>query len=137
MDIKKKIKQRIWIFITYIIIGAVFCVLRYMGMGSDILFSIGVAFIVCGAVQSVRLIRLINNPEKLEERSIAEKDERNIMLWNKARSMAFAIYIYAAAIGMAIAYVIGQETVGLTLAYSICGLVIIYWISYYILRSKY
>ena len=137
MEIKKKMMWRIWVYITYILIGAVFCVLRYLGMGSDMLFSIGVAFIVCGAVQSVRIIRLVNNPEKMEERSIAEKDERNIMLWNKARSLAFAIYIFAAAIGMAVMYIMGQETVGLTLAYSICGLVIIYWISYYILRSKY
>ena len=137
MDIKKKMKMRMLLFVLYIIIGAAFCVLSFMNLTGEFIYILGAAFIVSGTVQLVRSIRLINNPEKLEERSVAEKDERNIMLNNKARSLAFVIYILAAAIAMVIMYILEIDIVGLTLSYSICGLVVIYWISYFILRKKY
>lgn len=138
MDYKKKLNKRLYYAIGYIIIGAVLMLLQFMGsVDNEISACFGAVFAVCGVVRIIQYIRLINNKDRMEQREIAEKDERNIMLWEKARSWAFGIYAALAGTAVIVLYMVHMEFVGQIIAYTLCTLVFIYWICYMIIRRKY
>lgn len=138
MDYRKKLNKRLGYAIGYIIIGVVLILLQFIGsVGNEISSSFGAAFLVCGAVRVIQYIRLISNKDKMEQREIAEKDERNIMLWEKARSWAFGIYVMLAGTAILVMYMLNMEFVGQIIAYTLCALVFIYWICYMIISRKY
>ena len=138
MKYKSKIKTRIYTMAAYIIIGAVMCALKLSGIvENNYLWTWGIALVVCGAVHLIRKIRIIRNPERMEAISIAEKDERNIMLYEKARSLSFAVYIMAAGIAAIVMFLLNMEFAGQILAYNVCGFVLIYLICYAMMKRKY
>lgn len=138
MDYRKKLNKRLYYAIGYIVIGAVLILLQFTGsVNNDIGACFGAAFVVCGAVRIVQYIRLIGDRSRMEQREIAEKDERNIMLWERSRSMAFSIYAMLAGTAVIVLYVIHMEFVGQIVAYTLCALVFIYWVCYTIIRRKY
>ena len=138
MEFKNKMKMRIVTMVVYIIIGAVMCVIGYTGMvKNDYVITLGAALAVCGIVKIIQLALIMRNPEKMEERAIAEKDERNIMIWEKARSLAFTVYIMAAGIAVIALFLLNMEFAGQLVAYTVCGFVVIYLICCAIIRRKY
>ena len=60
----------------------------------------------------VKNIRIFKSTENFIEKEIAEKDERNIMIWTKARSLTFSVYAVIA--GIANYSIVCSE-------YGICG----------------
>ena len=93
MEFKSKIKMRMFVMAVYIVIGAVMCVLGYGGITeSDYVATWGTALFVCGIFKIIQYAMLMKNTEKMQKLAIAEKEERNIMIYEKARSLAFAIY---------------------------------------------
>ncbi len=138
MDYKKKLRTRLHYAIGYVLIGVVLILLQLTGSAdNEMSYCFGAAFTVCGVVRIIQYIRLINNKDRMEQREIAEKDERNIMLWEKARSMTFGIYVILAGAAIMVLYAIHMEFVGQIIAYALCTLVLIYWICYMIVKRKY
>ena len=138
MEFKNKIKKRIYLMAIYAIIGAVLCVLSYTGkLTNDLVKSFGAAIIVVGIVKIIQNARVLKNPEKLQKCEIAEKDERNIMIWEKACSLAFNVYIILAGTTVIGLYIFNMETAGQIVADTVCGFVAIYFICYCIVRKKY
>ena len=138
MEFKNKMKMRICTMIAYVVIGAVMCIIGYTGMvENDYVATLGAALSVCGFVKIIQLSLIMRNPEKMEKRAIAEKDERNIMIWEKARSMAFTIYIIAAGIAVITLFLLNLEFAGQIVAYTVCGFVVIYLVCCAIIRHKY
>lgn len=138
MEYKKKIKRHIGLFIGYDIIGIVLVILSYTKIiENDFFMSLGFALIIASIVRIVQYIQILKNDEVMKRREIAEKDERNIMINNKAKSWAFYIYIFAAAAAEIVFAVLRMETVMLVLAYSVCAMALIYWICYHIIKRKY
>ena len=138
MEFKKKIKTRIYIMAIYVIIGAALCILGYIGkLTNDVVQAWGIALFVAGIVKIIQNARVLKNPEKLQKREIAEKDERNIMLWEKARSLAFTVYLILAGTAVIVLYIFNMETAGQIVADTVCGFVAIYFICYCIVRKKY
>ncbi len=138
MDYRKKLRKRLYYAIGYVVIGTILILLQFTGSVSNEMSScFGTAFAVCGIVRIVQYVRLISNKNRMEQREIAEKDERNIMLWEKARSWAFGIYILLAGCTIMVLYAIHLEFAGQIIAYALCALVFIYWVCYMIVRRKY
>ena len=138
MEFKNKMKMRMATMIIYVIIGAVLCVIGYTGIvENDYAISWGTALVVCGLVKIIQYILLMRNPEKMEQRAIAEKDERNIMIWEKSRSLAFTVYVMASAIAVIVLYLLNFEFAGQIVAYTVCGFLVIYLICCAIIRRKY
>lgn len=135
---KVRIKTRIYTMAAYIILGAVMCALKLTGtVENNYLWTWGIALVVCGTVHLIRNIRIIKNPERLREIEIAEKDERNIMLWEKARSLTFTVYILAAGIAVITLFLLNMAFAGQILSYTICGFLLTYVICYAIIKRKY
>lgn len=138
MDYRKKLKKRLAYAIGYVVIGAVLILLQFIGnVENEMISYFGAAFGVCGIVRVIQYIRIMSNEDKMEQREIAEKDERNRMLWEKARSLTFGIYIMLAGISIVVMYAVGQEFAGQIIAYTVCALAFIYWVCYMILSRKY
>lgn len=138
MDYVKKLKKRLYFAIEYIVIGAALILLQFTGrVSSEMSSCFGAAFAVCGVVRVVQYVRLLNDKNRMEQREIAEKDERNVMLWEKARSLAFGIYVLLAGWATIVSYAIHLEFVGQIIAYALCALVVIYWLCYMIIKRKY
>ncbi|MBR5291986.1 MAG: hypothetical protein IKU32_03615 [Clostridia bacterium] len=135
MDYRKKLKTRLYTAITMIasgIIFTVFAVFSEVEMAS----TFGAVFLVMGIARVIQYRRLLNDPEEMRRREIAEHDERNVMLWTKARSLAFVVYIIAMGIAVIVLQMLemGQEANIVSLC--MMGFMIIYWICYFIIVKK-
>lgn len=137
MDYRRKLKKRLYYALGYIVIGIALILLNFFGKNDEVISCFGTAFVVCGVVRVVQYIRLIGNKDKMKQREIAEKDERNIMLWTQARSLTFGIYTALAGTAVMVLYCVDQDFIGQIIAYTVCALIFIYWICYLILRRKY
>ncbi len=137
MDYKKKLKMRLFFGIGYIVLGlALILTFCFISTESDYLSSFGFALIVVGAVR-VRNYFLINkNEETLKKHEIAETDERNIAIANKAKSIAFIIYIIAMGISIIVLQILHKSVLASVLSVTMCFLLLVYWISYFIIRKK-
>ena len=135
MKFKNKLKMRLGIAIVYVIIGVLLVVLTSIGIiKNEAMLVFGTAFGACGLVMIVKNIRIFKITENFIEKEIAEKDERNIMIWTKARSLTFSVY---AGIAIIVLYTVNMEYAAQVIAYNLCGVLVIYWICYFIIRNKY
>ncbi len=138
MEFRKKLKVRLYTAIAYIIIGAVFIGLSFTRLGSnEMISSFGAVFAVMGIARIIQYMRITKDEESIHQREIAETDERNVMIWTKARSLAFSIYILAAALAVVVLYLMNMNFAGKIVAYNLFGFVAIYWICYFIISRKY
>ena len=136
MDFKKKMKINMIYYAALVALGAAFIVLRILGYMPDIFISFGCAYAACGLAMLIKNGIIISNPEKLKKLEIESKDERNRMIYGKAVSLAFNIFIYAAAAAIMALEFAGMSEAGLTVALCLCGFVLIYVVCYYILRAR-
>ena len=104
---------------------------------NEVMLAFGTAFGACGLVMIVKNIRIFKSTENFIEKEIAEKDERNIMIWTKARSLTFSVYAVIAGIAIIVLYAVNMEYAAQVIAYNLCGVLVIYWICYFIIRNKY
>ncbi len=138
MNYRKKLTIRMCFAIGYTIIGAALIFIGLLGSyDNEMLSMFGAAFCVCGIMRIVQNLRIRKNEDSIRQREIAEKDERNIMIWERARSMAFGIYVILAGAAIILLYCLKMNLAAQIIAYMICALVFIYWICYHIVRKKY
>lgn len=138
MDYRKKLNKRLYYAIGYIVIGAALLLLQFAGrVNNEMCSAFGTVFIVCGVVRIIQHIRLVSDKDRMEQREIAEKDERNVMLYEKARSWAFGIYVILAGCAILVLYTLNMEFAAQIIAYTLCAMVFIYWVCYMIVRRKY
>lgn len=138
MEFKDKLRIRLGVSVAYVVIGIVLIVLTNIGMiKNEVMFAFGTAFSACGLAMIVKNVRILKNTENFKEKQIAEKDERNIMIWTKARSLTFSVYAVMAGIAIIVLYVLNMEYAAQVIAYNLCGVLVIYWICYFIIRNKY
>ena len=136
MDFERKLKIRRNMAVGYIIVGIILIGIGSIGK-TEMALSFGSMFAVIGIAKLMEYKRITSNKETLRQREIAENDERNIMLWTKARSMAFIIYIIAAALVIVVLYLVGMVYEARIVSYSLSVFVVIYWVSYFVLSRKY
>lgn len=138
MDYRKKLNTRLYYAIGYIVIGAALILLQFVGkVNNEMISAFGTVFAVCGLVRIIQYIRLVSDKDRMEQREIAEKDERNVMLWTQARSWAFGVYTILAGCAILILYMLNMEFAAQIIAYTLCALVFIYWVCYMIVKRKY
>lgn len=137
MEFRKKLKKRLYVAIAYIIIGiSTTAAAEIMNLENEFFFAYGIALVVCGIIRLRQYIKLTSSEENIRKQEIAESDERNIAIANKARSWAFSLYVILMGVAVIILEIIGKAEIATAAAISICALIVLYWISYYAISRK-
>lgn len=127
-----------WILCTlYLLIGLSLTVCGLLNLVDSYWSGMGGALIIVGALQIVRLIRYKTSPQYKEETDTAVRDERNRFLSTKAWSWAGYLYVMIAAVATIVFKLIDQEILMFAASGSLCIILVLYWISYFILNKKY
>ncbi len=138
MDFKKKIKIRLWVRICYIILGiGVILAGVITKTDNEFVSAFGVTMVVVGLAQLKRNINPLTSEDKLRRQEIAEKDERNIAIANKARSWAFGLYVIVGCLAVIVLSFLSLHDIARWISVSVFSLIAFYWISYFIVIRKY
>ena len=137
MEFKKKLKFRLYIAITYIVLGLIMIAAGFITkLNSDYLSSFGLILTVLGIVRIRNYFFITKNEETIRKREIAETDERTISIMYKAKNAAFNTYIIICGSAVIILSLLNMHNEAKWISYSVCLLLIIYWISYLIYQKK-
>ena len=130
--------KRLALSIFWVVLGAVVIVLAVTGKLDSSLYSgMGGALMAVGALQAIRNLRYRKDAKYREKIDVELTDERNRFLRLKSWSWAGYIVVLVEAAGVVIATILGEETVRQVLAYSVCLIIAVYWVTYYVLSRKY
>ena len=137
MEFKKKMKTRLYLAIAYILSGiTMILVFNLMKNGNEYLSSLGFAFVVIGIVRVRNYFMITKTEETMKKQEIAETDERNVAIANKARSVAFIVCVVLLAIAIIVLQLLDLRPYVLVLSGVLGVLLVIYWISYWILWKR-
>ena len=137
MEFKKKLKIRLGVAIGYILLGVLLCVLLCgLALKNEYISVLGAALITVGALQMVRYFRITRSEESVRSREIKEKDERNVSIAHRAKSMAFSMYILLACAASIVLGIMGRAQIAQVLSGNVCVMLLIYLLSYVIIRNK-
>ena len=137
MKTNRNVVARAILAALYFIIGAAIGIYSEFAAIDSYWSGLGAALVVVGALQMIRIIRYNTSSKYKEETDTAVNDERNRFLTMKAWSWAGYLFIMLAAVASIVFKVIEQETWMFAASGSVCILLVLYWISYFILRNKY
>ncbi len=137
MDFRKKLKIRLSVAIGYIILGlGMIVAFNIIKTDNNFLSSFGFALIVIGIVHIRNYFMITKNEETISKRQIAETDERNISIANKAKSISFIIYVILACVSVIVLELFNKTKLAIILSGTVCILILIYWISYWIISKN-
>ncbi len=137
MDFRKKLKIRLSVAIGYIILGlATFVMFNIIKTENNFLSSFGFALLVIGIVRVRNYMMITKSEETITKQRIAETDERNIAIANKAKSVSFIVYIILASVSVIVFELLNKTQLVMLLSGTVCVLIFIYWISYWIISKK-
>ena len=138
MDFRKTLKQRLIRNLFCLLFGIALIAAAFVTQKENqFLSSFGCALAAIGIAQGLRNIRLMRNPEACKRREIAESDERNIMLANKAKSWAFSLYMILIGAAVLVLSLMEKHEIAAILGYTVCILIGLYYVCYLILKKKY
>lgn len=130
-------KVRMISSVLEIIIGISLLVSSRIGVVDEFWSGFGVSFTIIGAIFLLRNVRYQTNTKYREEIDIKTNDERNKYLSLKAWGWTGYLTVIISAIGTVFFKIVGKEELMLLCSGIVCLIVLIYWVSYIILRKKY
>ena len=125
------------IYLLYLIIGGVLLTLGifevidsfWSGMGSGLLFV--------SVLRLIRLYRFNKNEEYREKVETEISDERNRFIKGRAWAWAGYLFILISAVAIIAFRVAGQPLLSSAASVALCLMLVLYWVSFFILRKKY
>lgn len=137
MEFKRKLKIRLYVAISYIILGvAMIAASLILKISNNFISSFGFALFIIGIVRT-RSYRLITkNEETIRKQMIAETDERNVAIAHKAKSLSFMIYLFLVSVTVIVLELLNKIELAIILAGTVGFLVLLYWICYFVIRKR-
>ena len=137
MDYKKNLKMRLYIGISYIVLGIILIILSsFTNSNKDFMSSFGLILAVLGAVRIRNYFIITKNEDTIRKQKIIETDERTISIIHKAKSATFTIYISIMAAATIALSIMDMHEISKWLSYSVCLMVAIYWVCYFIYQKR-
>ena len=137
MTFKKKLKFRLYTAITYLLAGIIMAALFLLRINkNEFIFTFGIVLATMGLLRLISYKKITKNDESVHQQEIAEKDERNIAIMHKAKSMAFGVYVFTAAIAVIIFQFLGKNDLCNIIAINMCAIVFLYWSCYFIFQKN-
>ena len=132
-----KSDKRVYLSITWVVIGAVLFSMAVAGKVDSFWSGMGGALLAVGGLQILKYYRLSKNEEYREKMEIEYNDERNQFIRNKAWAWSGYLFILIAAIACIVLKIAGQEVLSMAASGAVCLMLVLYWVSYYLLKRKY
>ena len=132
-----KQNRRLLAYVIYVLLGGALFVLGCAEIVDAFWTGMGSAFMMVGILRLIGLYRFRKNEAYREKVEIEMQDERNHFLRNKAWAWAGYLFIMIMGVLVIVLRVVGQEQLSLTASYAVCLMVLLYYISYLVLRKKY
>ena len=133
----RNINKRIILSIFWIVLGVALNVACFAGNIDNYWSGMGSGLIGVGVIQLIRNIKYKTNAEYKETVDTELNDERNKYIANKAWAWAGYLFVLIAGIGTVAFRIAGHNDLSMMCAYSVCLILVLYWISYVLLRKKY
>ena len=131
-----KLGRRIVMYILWIALGTALVVLGVLNKVDSFWSGMGSALIAVSILRLVQMLRLRSDSYR-EAVEIEANDERNRFLRNKAWAWTGYLFIMIAAAATIVLRVVGQDLLSMAASGAVCLMVVLYWVSYLILRKKY
>ncbi len=137
MDFRKKLRIRLYVALSYIVLGiAMFVIFNIIKTGTPFLSSWGFALFVIGVARTRNYFIITKSEQNIKRQEIAESDERNIYVANKAKSFSFSCYVLIACLSVIILQLFNKTELAYLISISVCVLLVLYWVSYFVIRKK-
>ena len=121
MDFKKKLKTRLYTAIIYFILGVTIIVGAFATKpNNDFISSFGLVLVVIGIARIRNYFIITKNEETITKRQIAETDERNISIANRAKSASFIIYVILASVSVIVLEIFNKGQLSIILSGTVC-----------------
>lgn len=132
-----KYGRRILIVIAYMIVGVVLNVLSFMGKIDSFWSGFGASLIIIGLLQLFKHFKYRTNKDYKEKVDVELNDERNKYIRNKAWAWSGYLFVIVAAIMTVVFKLLQREDLMMLCSGCVCFFVVVYYISYMILKRKY
>ena len=123
--------------IFYIILGAILIGLSFAGKLDEFWNGMGSALLVMGVIQFIRRYRFEKNEAYREKVEVETNDERNRFIRNKAWAWAGYLFVMLMAVASIILRIMGQDLLSIATSGAVCLVLVLFWVSYFILKRKY
>jgi len=130
-------KDRRILSVIWVVNGLVLIGLAFAGKVDSFWNGMGSALLVVGALQLLRYHRFTKNEAYREKMEIEVNDERNRFIRNKAWAWSGYLFILIAGVSVVVFKIIGQELLSMVASMAVCLILVLYWVSYYVLKRKY
>ena len=138
MEFKKKLKTRLIVAVSYILLGLVLVAVDLMGQTDNYFYSsFGFALIIMGLLRIFRHRKITADERSIRQQELTESDERSRMISERARSWTFSLTVTLSGAIVLVLSLLGYHDESLPFAWLVCGMVTVYWICYLIIRKKY
>lgn len=136
---ERQVKKLIAYSIYLAVILAVAAVVYIVGDESmrEFVVPFATAFAAVGIVRIILGVRLLRDEERLRDREIAEKDERNLSISQRAKGIAFFASAFAGCIAIITLSLLDMRTEAKTVALCVSFMVVVYYFGYLFLQKKY
>lgn len=129
--------KRMIVSIIWVVLGTVLIAMAFAEKMDVFWNGVGSGLLVVGVLQLLRQYRFNKNETYREKIEIEEKDERNHFLRNKAWAWSGYLFVMLAAVSCILLRIAGQELLSFAASGAVCLMLVLYWISYWVLRKKY
>ena len=123
--------------IALLIAGLSLIVLGCAEIVDEFWSGMGSALAVIGIIRLLRFYRLKKNDSYREKMETAVTDERNQFIRMKAWSWAGYLFIMVSAIATIMFRILDHALFSQFCSYAVCLMLVLYWISYFVLKKKY
>lgn len=130
-------KRKMLVSILWVIIGASLIILDIIGIIDNPIYSgMGGGWLAIGVLQIYKNLKYHSNEDYKEKIDIELSDERNRYIRMKAWAWAGYLFIIGTAIISIVLFAMKQTVYGQIVSYCMCSVLVLYWISYFVLQKK-
>lgn len=132
-----KYDKKIYWSIAWFVIGTILLTLSFGGILDTFWNGMGSGLVAVSVIQLIRHMRYRSDDEYREKVDVEMNDERNKYISTKAWAWAGYLFVFIMAIGTIVSKMLGYDEITTVTSCSLSLLVLLYWVSYMILRRKY
>ena len=133
-----KYGKKIYLSMFWVVLGIILVGFSFVGYIDQYWNGFGCGILAVGAIQIIRQLRYHKDEEYREKVDVELNDERNKYISMKAWSWAGYLFVMIMAVGTVVSRILEwDEIITQTTSLSVCLIMVLYWISYMVLKKKY